>query len=382
MVFDKYLLKSLGVTTLLTALALTAIIMLTQSLRLLELIINSGASGLSFFVLSLLAVPRFLEIILPIALIIGIVFIYNRMSSDSEIVVLRGAGLSAARLARPALMIAGMVTMFLFVITCWLAPVSLASMQVMRTTIKSEFSGLLLRDGIFNTLGKTLTVYVGKRGDDGSMENLMIYSNPPLQQPVTILAKRGVIVTDDNGQQVLVYDGSRQEYNEKTGALNRLDFQQYSIDLPESGPVRQRWREPDERTLYELLFFDKSNPLDMQKRYDFLVEAHRRVISPFLAVTFTVLPLCCLLLGATNRRGLGRRILMASVAVTMIQGLYLVIYNVAKENVAGIYLMYVLVFVPLVLCGYLLMPQSDALRYRLAQKWNKGWKKDLMGAAA
>lgn len=62
-----------------------------------------------------------------------------------------------------------------------------------------------------------------------------------------------MIVSDKEGQQVIVYDGSRQEFDPATGALNRLDFQRYSLDLPDAAPVRQRWREPDERTLIELL---------------------------------------------------------------------------------------------------------------------------------
>jgi lipopolysaccharide export system permease protein len=94
MIFDRYLLKNLIIATLFTAISLAAIIMLTQSLRFLELIINSGASGLSFFALTFLALPRFFEVILPIALMIGTVFIYNKMTADSEMVVMRTSGFS------------------------------------------------------------------------------------------------------------------------------------------------------------------------------------------------------------------------------------------------------------------------------------------------
>ena len=106
MVFDRYLMKNLLLATLFTALSLAAVIMLTQSLRFLELIINSGASSLSFFALTFLALPRFFEVILPIALMIGVVFIYNRMTTDSEIVVMRASGLSPMRLGQPAFALA------------------------------------------------------------------------------------------------------------------------------------------------------------------------------------------------------------------------------------------------------------------------------------
>lgn len=363
MVFDRYLLKNLVWATLFTALSLAAVIMLTQSLRFLELIINSGASSLSFFVLTFLALPRFFEVILPIALMIGTVFIYNRMSADSELVVMRSGGYSPLRLSRPALGLAVIITMIVFIITAWIAPVSLSKMQLMRVTIKAQFSSLILREGVFNAVGNGLTVYIHRRGDEGELQGLLIHdTRDSAKIPVTIIAKRGVIVSDDKGQQVVVYDGSRQQYNPQTGTLDRLDFQRYSLELPEAGPVRQRWREPDERTLYELLVPDDASRADPKMMHEFQVEAHRRFVSPFLAITYTLVSLCCLLLGAVDRRGLGWRIVAASGGMIILQGLYLVAYNLAKETGIGLVLMYVLVFAPLLMALYLLSPQSDRFR--------------------
>lgn len=372
MVFDRYLLKNILLATLFTAISLAAVIMLTQSLRFLELIINSGASGLSFLILTLLALPRFFEIILPIALMIGTVFIYNRMSADSEIVVMKSSGFSPLRLSRPALLLAVIITAIVFLITSWIAPVSVSKMQAMRVGIKAQYSSLLLRDGIFNAVGKNITVYIHRRGDNGELEGLLIHDTRASNQlPVTVIAKRGVIVSDDDKQQVVVYDGSRQQYNPQTGALDRLDFERYSLDLPESGPVRQRWREPDERTLYELMNPDAQTRKSEKTMREFLVEAHRRVVSPFLAITFTVISLCCLLLGAVDRRGMAWRIAAASGSIIVLQGVYLVAYNLAKENLMGLILMYMLVFAPMIFGYFLLMPQSDRVRAVLKKRLEK-----------
>lgn len=363
MVFDRYLMKNLLWATTFTALSLAAVIMLTQSLRFLELIINSGASSLSFLALTMLAMPRFFEVILPIALMIGTVFIYNRMSADSEMVVMRASGFSPMRLSAPALTLAGIVTLIVFLIAAWIAPVSVAKMQSMRVSIKAQYSSLLLREGIFNSVGKDLTVYIHERGKDGELQGLLIHdSRDSVERPVTILAKRGVIVTEDEGQQVIVYDGSRQDYNPETGALNRLDFERYSLDLPEAGPVRQRWKEPDERTLLELLRPDAESRANEKTMREFRTEAHRRFASPFLAVTYTLISLCCLLLGPLDRRGLAWRIVAAASGVVVLQGLYLVSYNLAKESLPGLIAMYTLVFAPLFVSYYLLSAQSEKFR--------------------
>lgn len=370
MVFDRYLFKNLTLATMFVALTLAALIMLTQSLKFLELIINSGASSLSFFALTLLAMPRFFEVILPIALMIGTAFIYNRMTADSEMVVMKTSGFSPLRLSRPAMTMAAFGTLALFLIAAWITPLSLSKMQSMRVSLKAQYSNLLLREGVFNALGDDLTVYVSRRNSAGEMEGIMIHDTRQKNgRPVTVLARRGVIVSDRDKQEVIVYDGSRQEYDPQNGRLARLDFERYSLDLPDSGPVRQRWREPDERTLNELLHPDAQVLQNEKTWLEFRTEIHRRFVSPFLCLTFTLVSLCCLLLGPLDRRGLGWRIVGASAAVIVLQGLYLAAYNVAKNGAAGLVLMYGLTFLPLFFSLYLLSARSEKLRGILHRKF-------------
>jgi len=368
-VFEGYVFKNLAIVTVITAVVLAAIILLTQSLRFLELIIESGASSGAFWMLTLLALPRFFEVILPIATMIGCLFIYNRMHSDSEIVVMRAAGSSPLSLARPAISLALIVTIILMFITTWLAPVALSSMQQMRQVIKAQYSSLLLREGVFNQMGDDLTVYVHNKNKEGELEGIIIHdSRDKNKAPVSVLAQKGVILLSPEGQKVLVYEGSRQDYNAKTTGLNRLDFERYTIDLPESDEVRLRWKEPDERTFFELLNPDKTVARDVDNTKEFLVEAHRRIVTPFLALTFTSLVLVFLLLGPVNRRGQSVRVMGAVFSVIILQSIYLSAVNKASDNTLGIILMYVFVFVPMIVSFIMLSPSSEILRQRLLFK--------------
>lgn len=62
MIFDRYIFRTLLIATVFIAVALAALILLTQSLRFLELVIHAGASGMAFVTLTLLALPRFLKL--------------------------------------------------------------------------------------------------------------------------------------------------------------------------------------------------------------------------------------------------------------------------------------------------------------------------------
>jgi len=366
-VFNRYLFGNLLISTVLVAITLAAIILLTQSLRFLELIINSGASGIAFWILTFLALPRFFEIILPIALMAATVFIYNKMMMDRELVAMRAAGISPMALSRPALVLAGFVTVFLLIMTMWAAPKSLAGMQHMRQEIKAQYSSFLFQEGVFNAVVPGLTVYVRKRAGGGDLQGIMIHdSRKNTKRPATIVAKHGAFVTTDEGHQVLVFDGSRQEYNTKTGTLSHLDFKRYSIDLPDgSGPVRQRWREPDERTFWELLNPDPENLRDIESRRDFMVEIHRRIVSPFLAPAFVFIALACLLAGPLDRRGQGARIALSVLGVILIQGLYLGAFNLSRHSDWGLAFMYVLVFLPMAVSFFMLSSASESLRRRI-----------------
>lgn len=364
MIFDRYIFRHLLIAILLTALTLTSVIFLTQSLRFLELVIESGASGASFWILTLLALPRFFEVILPVALMIAVIFVYNRMTMDSELVVMRAAGTSPARLARPAIFMSVLVAAILFFMTAWAGPASLSGMQKMRTAIKTQYSALLFREGIFNAVGNGLTLYIRERGAGGELRGLMIHDHrDKSREPITILAQRGMLVTDRNRQQVMVFDGLRQDLNPKTGALNRLQFDRYTIDLPDdSGPARQRWREPDERTLTELLNPDHDDEADRYNLREFRVEIHRRIASPLLAPSFTLLTLALLLTGYNDRRGQGKRIVAAIACVVVIQSLYLAAFNLSRQSDWGLILMYGLVLSPIALGLYALTRMGERRR--------------------
>jgi len=365
-VFDKYMIKNIAVAMVFVALSLSAIIFLTQSLKFLELVIESGASSGTFWQLTMLALPRFFEVILPLALLAGVSFIYARMISDSEIVVLRSSGLSALNLSRPAIILAIIVTVILMAITMWVGPKSLSKMQGMRQVIKSQFSMLFFKEGVFNQIGSGLTVYIREKASNGELRGIIINdSRDKSKDASTVIARRGTLVANDGGFQVLVYEGARQSYDRQSRVLNRLNFERYTIDLPNTGEVSQRWVEPDERTIFELLNPDLSNAEDVENLRDFRLEIHKRVIGPFFALSFTLIGCACLLLGSYSRRGQAKRIALIAVPVAFIQGAYLSAFSIAQDHYIGLVMMYILVFAPIAVCLFMMSKVSENFRRQI-----------------
>lgn len=371
--FDRYMFKNLAIATFFITIVLAAVVMLTQSLRFLELVIESGASSFSFWILTMLALPRFLEIIVPLAIMAAVLFVYNRMTIDSELVVIRSTGYSPLNIAKSALYLALLATLLLYIVSFFLAPFTLSNMHKMRQEIKAQFSTVLFREGVFNQVGKGLTVYVRKRASNNEMHGLLIHDTRKENEvPSTIIAKRGALIMDENGSQVIVYEGARHEYNKDKRILQKLNFERYTIDLPDSGPVRKRWKEPDERNLMELLNPDKNDERDRESIRDFVVEINKRITNPILALTFTLLSCAFLLIGPVNRRGQSRRIVMAILSIVMIQGLYLASYNIARHNNIGFILMYGLTLLPALGSLFFLCPLSENIRRKFLYNIRRG----------
>ncbi len=91
----RYVFGQLVVVALVVTVALTLAVWLTRSLRLIDLMVNRGLSVDTFLWLVILLLPTFLGVVLPIATFCAVLFIYNKLTMDSEVVVMRAAGLSA-----------------------------------------------------------------------------------------------------------------------------------------------------------------------------------------------------------------------------------------------------------------------------------------------
>lgn len=363
----RYLFRHLLGVTFFVTLALTLVVWLTQSLKFLELIAASDAPPGMFVKLVLLTLPRFLEIILPLSLVTAVLFVYHKLIMDNELIVMRACGFTHLALAKPALIMATIFTLVLLALTSYVSPRGYAEMQQMRAHLKSEYTAFLLRDGVFNTFGRDLTVYVRKRSADGDLLGLMIHDARDRDRPpITITAKRGRLVTDGEAPQIVVYEGMRQQLDPRSNSLTRLHFARYTIEVKGFADTRPaRWREASERTLPELFHPDLTLRADRLAADQFYVEAQHRIAMPFNALSFTVVALAFLMLGNFNRRGQSRKIMLAAGMVIILQTLDLALLSAAKDHRLLVPLMYVITIGPIVLGLFAMTARGEHLLYRL-----------------
>ncbi len=349
-----YILKQLAVGTLLVTTGLACLIWLTQSLRFVELIVNRGLSLSVFLNLTVLLLPNFLVIILPIALFAVVLFTYGKLKTDREIVVLMAAGWTRETIAKPALILAGAITVLGYALNLWLVPESFRAFRELQFTIRHKYASILLQEGVFNQVSNGLTVYVRERSDDGKLMGIMVHDSRDQDRPITMMAERGSLVRTIHGPRVVMINGNRQEVERDSGRLKMLYFERNTINLTMVGEdADPRYREPRERRIAELFTITRED-VGEQDFGRFRVEGHRRLATPLVNLGYVLIGLAALLGGGFGRVGQAPRVIAAVMIVVVLQAAMLGIWNLTAKQLELVPLMYVQAVLPALLSYYVL----------------------------
>ncbi|MCB8874082.1 LPS export ABC transporter permease LptF [Acidisoma silvae] len=351
---DTYILRQILGALVAVTLALVALIWLTQSLRFVELIVNRGLSPFVFLRLTVLLVPSFVAVILPITMFVVVQFIYQRLSGDRELTVMRAAGLSPFALARPTLVLAAGVAVLCLWLNIWIVPASFTAFREYQFEIRNRIAAFLIQEGVFTTISNNLTVYVRKRDPSGDLHGIMVDDERNPANPATIIAQSGRIEPGRTGPQVILFNGARQEVDKKSGRLNLLTFSENTINLSSSASDDdQRFRDDSEVSLHDLLHPTPGEllPQDIPK---WRAEAHRRLSEPFTVISYALVALASVLTGAFRRHGgFARPAIAVGITVGLV-ALGLSVGNLAARSSAFLPLVWIAAILPGVIAAWLM----------------------------
>lgn len=348
------------------SLLLTAIIWLTQSLEMLDLVLNRGQSAWTFLQLTFFVLPSLLTLILPVALFAGALYGLNRLKSDSEIVVIWASGIGRWTIAWPVLGIAVAMTLACFALNTWLMPVGYRAMKDRVYEIKDDLAASFLREGAFVTPAKGLTVYIGGAPPGGDLLGIMVHDNRQATAPVTYMAERGLLVRTDAGPRLVMQNGMIQRMEKRDGNLQTVRFDKYTFDLSEYAGERSGVlsRDLSERYLGELFRPDLRQKWDRRNRGRLVAEGHSRLATPFYNLAFASIALVAVLCGAYRRHGDGRRMLAAVGCVIALRALGFTAQSLAASAPLFNAVQYALPLGAFLACLWLLTPWADVRRFR------------------
>ena len=360
----RYIARQIGVATLFITIALTLAVWLTQTLRFIDTIVSSGLPlGLTFEFLVLL-IPGLLNIILPVAVFVAVMFVYWKLMNDRELVVMQSVGLSPIALARPALIVAVIATGIGYGLSLYLLPTSYRSFKEFQVRIRNDFAQVLLPEGVFSNVSDGLTVYARERGEGGSLRGLIVYDGRERDRPIVYTAVEGLVSSTAAGPRLTMQDGTYQEVDPQQGHVSILYFDRVAISIADPTAQGQRTLSAWERYLPELFRPADLPPEDPQRKI-LAVEGHQRLLYPLYTLTFAVLGLALIAPAASDRSRQRLAMAAASLSVMGLQGVNLTLRNLANAQPGLAPLMYLGPLVPLAIAILLLLGQRrPAARHR------------------
>ncbi len=346
-------------------LILSGVVWLSQSLQMLDLVVNRGQSAGTFAYLSILIFPSLLSDVLPIALFSATFYALHHLYNDSELVVMWSAGFSRWGLMMPIAMLALLVMIFNLFLNLYLMPAGYRAMKDKIYEIRSDLATQLIKEGTFTNPSRGLTVYIREATGTGELKGILVHDNRNLEKPTTYLAESGMLVRKDSSPELIMKAGNIQTITDPERPPSFTSFEEYSLDLSPfvTNQVGAR-REFRERYLSELFNPNLEDRWDQANVARLKSEGHNRLAAPLYNIAFALIALLAVTGGHFNRRGNGWRIVPAGFAVVIIRLGGFAGQNASSSSIGLTFLQYVLPIGTAIICMILI---SDWRRH--ADRW-------------
>jgi lipopolysaccharide export system permease protein len=304
---------------LLVLISLTAVIWMTQALRDIDLMTSQGQSAFVFVAITGLIIPLLVLVIAPMALVIAVAYVLNKLGTDSEIIVMNASGMSPWRLFRPFLAMAIAVSVLVTLLSAYVAPEGLRALRRWLNEVRTDLVTNIVQPGRFITVERGVTFHIRERQGNGELLGVFIDDQRDPKEHVSILAERGEILKNDNGTFLVLQGGSVQRHETGQADPTIVVFDRYAFDLSKFGGPTTINYSVRERYLWQLISPDAGDTLAASQPGQFRAELHDRLIAPFYPLAFVLLTYAYLGAPRTTRQSRSLSVLGAIGAVASLR---------------------------------------------------------------
>jgi len=296
---------------------------ITQALRDIDLVTNQGQSVWVFVALTALIIPLLVLIIAPVAFMVAMTHVLNKLGTDSEVIVMNAAGMPPWRLFRPFLAVGLVVSALVAADAAYVSPKSLRALEQWATDIRTDVVARIVQPGRFIPLwGGNVTMHIRERMPNGQLLGIFIEDRRDPKERVNLIAEQGNIVKNDRGTFLLLADGSVQRYQLSARDPSIVQFDRYAFDLSQlTGAPQPQTYGSRERYLWQLYATAADDPTLSGQPAEMRAELHDRLLAPVYPVAIAMLVFAYLGAPRTTRQGRTVSLLSAGGAVVLLRGL-------------------------------------------------------------
>ena len=154
---------------------------------------------------------------------------YLKLQNDKEIIVMKSAGLSPLKISKPALLVASICSLILFIMSHFILPETYRNFKELQNEIRNSNQEFILKDNIFIDINKTQTIFIGKVKNSNSLEEIFIQDRTDNLYLVEYFSKRGNLNIGESIDLMMI-EGTRIS-TDKKGRSTLLNFDNYNITI-------------------------------------------------------------------------------------------------------------------------------------------------------
>jgi lipopolysaccharide export system permease protein len=299
----------------------TFVLIVMQIMDLVDLAFARGVPASQVIALFGYMLPAYLELTLPMALLLSLVVTFARATRDGELVALYSSGLNLNQIARPMFRFAFVVALASLVLSLYTRP--WANRKIEETTREMAHTRFTaaLRPGVFSPWLDGLVIYVGEIGPDDKLRSIMLADEREDGARQTIFADNGELITDDDAEvaYLRMKEGTILKASPAVDSYDKTDFATFELTInfdsereedvaPGTIPAR-------ELNLTQLLAARQASLSATGSAVEEDIELQRKIVIP--AGTL-LLPLIAIPLGVQRSRAVRSRGLIVSVVIILL----------------------------------------------------------------
>ena len=316
-ILGRYIFRQSIGAVLLILVSLTVVVWIGVALRQVDVMTSQGQDALVFLKLTALALPGLVSFIAPFAVLISSLHVINRLSGDSELIIMTASGAPAWRLVSPLLAMALLVAAAVVLLNHMVTPWANRALRDGALQVRTELITQVIQAGRFSAPEPRLTIHIRDRAADGELLGLLMHDARDATQVSSYLAESGYIVKQGASAYLLMRNGHIVRETAAAPA-DVVAFERYAVDINrfEQKAEQSFSLRPREWYTNELWSPDPDDPLYKAGPQRYLAELHDRLTNPLFPIVFVLIAAAFAGQAQTTRQNRNQALLIAfSVAV-------------------------------------------------------------------
>lgn len=292
---DRYLLRELFSPFWLGLAIFTSMLLVARILKLMEMVVSRGVPLTQMVKLFSYILPAFLEVTVPMALLLAVLVAFGRLSTDSETIALQASGVSIYRLMVPVAMFALGTAVLTFFLSLYVRPWGNSLLRTGLYEIVKARASAGIKPKIFNDEFAGLVVYVN-RVDPlvNRLHGVLIADTRDSAARNTIYARMGIIVTNEDAHtlSLRLIDGGIYTTTASSKSYQDTRFTTYDLNLDLNlalAGLQSQAKEPTEMSWRELHESIAEKTARHETALAEEVEIQRKFAIPFGCLVFAAL---------------------------------------------------------------------------------------------